>query len=88
MKTTIKIILVIALFCSTATVTLADGEQGVGSRCTTECSDPVDPNEGGNSSGSESFETIDLTITNDENIELSENDETLSLMNWFLSFFR
>ncbi len=88
MKTTIKLILLVTLFFSTSSISLADGDQTSGGGCTIDCSIPTDPTDGtGESFNNEAVAPASSTTTNDGNIDLSEDIETISLINWLLSFF-
>ncbi len=88
MKSTLKVVLCISLFLSTALLTLADGEIGQGNRCTTNCSSAPEP------IAMQSFEAepvTDLNVQNSpsattkkESTIILEDSLLEALKKWFL----
>ncbi len=88
MRMTIKLILVITLFCSTASIALADGEQTGGGRCDLpECSTPADPPAGGDSIETEAVEATSSITLYEKNIDSSDNEGNFSLIDWLFGLF-
>ena len=90
MKSTIKVVLFISLFTSTALLTLADGETGQGNRCETGCMSIDD-------STMQSYEVQPVTATSSEpatpvssptmTVDDGLDDELLlALWMWFSGF--